>query len=72
MRDKLVMAEADTVELRCSDCIAMGVECPSGYKVDRMVCDVCGFRLALTYTACTDVECACPECGGSLDDLDDE
>lgn len=49
----------------------MHVECPKGYSVLKVVCDVCGRRFVLSRADCNEPDIACPECGGTLDEIDE-
>lgn len=61
-----------TTECRCGDCVAMGVECPRGYVVEILRCDVCPYAMVLTSAGCAPRSAVkCLECGGSMTEGDD-
>jgi hypothetical protein len=53
------------IDMRCTECQAIGCECPRGYFTGEMLCDVCAFRFVLAKTNCAP-EITCPECNGSV------
>jgi len=55
-----------TVDMRCSECAAIGCECPRGYVADAMKCDVCSYAFVLSAAACKVHIVTCPECKGAI------
>jgi hypothetical protein len=53
-------------EMRCGDCIELGIECPRGYYGGACKCDVCGYRFALASPNCAP-DITCPECKGTIE-----
>jgi len=52
--------------MRCLSCAQFGCECPSGYRVAIVVCDVCRHRCVASFAACEWEPLECPRCGGSV------
>jgi len=61
----------DTTEMRCRQCIAIGCECPKGYSVENLKCDVCGYAFVLAAAKCAASIVKCPECNGNIDGVED-
>jgi hypothetical protein len=54
------------VTLICQSCAEFCCECPSGYSVLRLRCDVCGQRVITAVAACRWQQLdPCGACGGS-------
>lgn len=52
--------------LRCQSCAEFRCECPSGYTVLSLRCDVCGQRIISPVAACRWQQFdPCGQCGGS-------
>ena len=47
---------------RCQACIDIGIECPQGYSVEFLDCDVCTFKMVLVRAMCNKHEPYCLEC----------
>lgn len=52
-------------DCRCHLCKNAGLECPKGYFGGLCICDVCGFKFALTAPLCAP-PITCPECNGTV------
>lgn len=56
------MTANETIDARCTDCVALGVECLEGYEVAKLRCSICGHRFVLMRTGCSLPATECPEC----------
>lgn len=56
----------DPMPLRCLTCAEFRIECPKGYDVLRLKCDVCGHQGITAVVACRwQALEPCSQCGGS-------
>lgn len=59
--------------LLCQSCAEFRCECPSGYTVLRLRCDVCGHRGVSAVASCRWQQLdPCGECGGSYSEETDQ
>lgn len=67
-------AEQPLDEMRCQTCISLAVECPHGYAVMSLKCDVCTYTTVWVQPDCIEEEPQCPRCDGSMSmrDLDEK
>lgn len=63
---------AQMPDLRCSDCVSIGCECPQGYEAPKCRCDTCGAVYVVAFAACVELVLRCPACGGTLSRVDED
>lgn len=59
------MTDLEDPGLRCTDCTAMGIECPKGYPICELHCEACSYEFVLLRPGCLTedpADDACPEC----------